>query len=116
PADLEAAITFARQHDPKVIVEAGISGRELEVGVLGGHGHDGPRVSAVGEIVVTGGHEFYDFEAKDLDEANVALSCPADVSDRVREEIQRIAAVAVEAAGCEGIARVDCFLTDSGEV
>src|SRR5699024_7193160 len=37
PADLEAAITFARQHDPKVIVEAGISGRELEVGVLGGH-------------------------------------------------------------------------------
>src|SRR5699024_1034905 len=51
-----------------------------------------------------------------LDEANVALSCPADVSDRVREEIQRIAAVAFEAAGCEGIARVDCFLTDSGEV
>ncbi len=116
PAELEAAIQLARQHDPKVIVEAGVTGRELEVGVLGGHGHDEPRVSAVGEIVVSGGHAFYDFEAKYLDEANVALSCPADVPDRVREEIQRIAAVAFEAADCEGIARVDCFLTDSGEV
>ncbi|WP_256841336.1 D-alanine--D-alanine ligase family protein [Ornithinimicrobium cryptoxanthini] len=116
PADLEAAVETARAHDPKVVIEAGIVGRELECGVLGGHGTDGPRVSEIGEIVVSGAHHFYDFEAKYLDEANVALSCPADVPDTVRDEIQRIAAVAFEAAGCEGISRVDCFLTESGEV
>ncbi|MCK0111324.1 D-alanine--D-alanine ligase [Ornithinimicrobium sp. F0845] len=116
PAQLEAAIEEARRHDPKVVVEAGITGRELECGVLGGHGTDAPRVSEIGEIVVGGEHVFYDFEAKYLDEANVALSCPADVPDAVREEIQRIAGVAFEAAGCEGISRVDCFLTESGDV
>lgn len=116
PADLEAAIEEARRHDPKVVVEAGISGRELECGVLGGRGSEPPRVSEVGEIVVSGQHSFYDFEAKYLDESNVALSCPAAVPDGVREELQRIAAVAFEAAGCEGISRVDCFLTDAGDV
>ncbi|WP_109474768.1 D-alanine--D-alanine ligase family protein [Ornithinimicrobium cavernae] len=116
PAELVAAIEMAREHDPKVIVEAGISGRELECGVLGGHGSGSPRVSEVGEIVVGGEHTFYDFEAKYLDEASVALSCPADVPDTVRDEIQRIAAVAFEAADCEGLSRVDCFLTESGEV
>ena len=116
PAQVEAAIEEARRHDPKVVVEAGITGRELECGVLGGHGTDAPRVSEIGEIVVGGEHSFYDFEAKYLDEANVALSCPAEVTDEVRAEIQRIAGIAFEAAGCEGISRVDCFLTDSGEV
>lgn len=116
PAELESAIEEARRHDPKVVVEAGVVGRELECGVLGGHGSDAPRVSEIGEIVVSGAHAFYDFEAKYLDEASVALSCPADVTDAVRDEIQRIAAVAFEAAGCEGISRVDCFLTERGEV
>lgn len=116
PAGLEAAVEVARQHDPKVVIEAGISGRELEVGVLGGHGSDPPRVSEVGEIVVGGEHAFYDFEAKYLDEASVVISSPAEVSTEVRDEIRRIGAVAFEAAGCEGLSRVDCFLTDSGEV
>ena len=116
PADLEAAIEAARVHDPKVVVEAGILGRELECGVLGGHGNEAPRVSEIGEIVVSGEHSFYDFEAKYLDESHVALSCPADVPQAARQEIQRIAALAFEAAGCEGISRVDCFLTESGKV
>lgn len=116
PADLEAAIEAAREHDPKVIVEAGIVGRELEVGVLGGHGAEPPRVSEVGEIVVGGGHAFYDFEAKYLDEAHVEISSPAEVSAEVAAQIQRIAATAFEAAGCEGLSRVDCFLTEEGDV
>lgn len=116
PAGLEAAVEEARLHDPKVVVEAGIVGRELEVGVLGGHGNDAPRVSEVGEIVVQGGHAFYDFAAKYLDEGNVVISSPADISDQVREEVQRIGAAAFEAAGCEGLSRVDCFLTESGDV
>lgn len=116
PDELEAAIEEARRHDPKVVVEEGIVGRELEVGVLGGHGSDPPRVSEVGEIVVGGEHAFYDFEAKYLDEASVVISSPADVGAEVRDEIRRIGAVAFEAAGCEGLSRVDCFLTGSGEV
>lgn len=116
PADLEKAIEEARRHDPKVVIEAGIVGRELECGVLGGRGDAPPRVSEIGEIEVSGKHTFYNFEAKYLDEASVALSCPAKISDTVREEIQAIAQVAFEAAGCEGLSRVDCFLTESGEV
>ena len=99
-----------------MIVEAGVSGREIECGVLQGRGADPPRVSEVGEIVVSGDHAFYDFEAKYLDEDNVALRCPADVPDEVRDRVQEIAAQAFEVAGCEGLARVDCFYSETGEV
>lgn len=116
PADLEAAVEAARLHDPKVVVEAGIAGRELECGVLGGRDGAPPRVSEIGEIVVTGEHAFYDFEAKYLDEAGVQISAPADIPDAVREEIQRMSRVAFDVAGCEGISRVDCFYTDTGDL
>jgi D-alanine-D-alanine ligase len=116
PADLKAAVEGAREHDPRVLVEAGVAGRELEVGVLQGRGSDGPRTSEVGEILVSGDHDFYDFEAKYLDEDNVRLACPAEVPDVVRDEVRRIALAAFEAAGCEGLARVDCFYTDAGDV
>jgi D-alanine-D-alanine ligase len=118
PEGLEAAIEVARQHDRKVIVEQGIVGREIECAVLQGRGTDGPRTSEVGEIVVEsgGGHEFYDFEAKYLDEQGVVLSCPADLPDRISAEVRRLAAAAFDALGCEGLARVDCFYTESGDV
>ncbi|GAB2757703.1 D-alanine--D-alanine ligase family protein [Terrabacter koreensis] len=116
PAALEAAIEVAREHDPKVIVEAGIKGREIECAVLEGHGTSGPRTSDVGEIQVHDNHAFYDFEAKYLAEADVDLSCPADVPEEVAKEVQRLAAEAFEALGCEGLARVDCFYTDDGRV
>ena len=116
-AELEAAIEKARSHDPKVLVEEGIEGREIECGVLQGRGTDPPRVSECGEITVTGGgHEFYDFEAKYLDEASVRITAPADVAPEVRAEINRVARTAFEAAGCEGLARVDCFVTPEGAV
>ena len=118
PEALEGAIEVARQHDRKVIVEQGIVGREIECAVLQGRGTEGPRTSEVGEIVVEsgGGHEFYDFEAKYLDEQGVVLSCPADLPDRISGEVRRLAAAAFDALGCEGLARVDCFYTDSGDV
>jgi D-alanine-D-alanine ligase len=117
PDALEAAVELAREHDRKVIVEQGIVGREIECAVLQGHGTDAPRVSHVGEIEVTAesGHEFYDFEAKYLDDGAV-LSCPANVPESVSAEVQRLAAAAFEALGCEGLARVDCFYTDTGDV
>ncbi|WP_425572030.1 D-alanine--D-alanine ligase family protein [Pedococcus ginsenosidimutans] len=117
PEALEGAIEIARTHDLKVVVEQGIVGREIECAVLQGRGTDEPRVSHVGEIEVTaaGGHEFYDFEAKYLDDGAV-LSCPAAVPDHVAAEVQRLARAAFEALGCEGLARVDCFYTDTGDV
>lgn len=116
PEDLRAAIEFARTHDPKVVVEAGIVGRELECGVLEGRGVAPARASEVGEIQIVKGHAFYDYEAKYLAESDVDLSCPAKIPDHVAEEIRRVSVAAFEAAGCEGLARVDCFYTDKGEV
>ncbi|MBD5829540.1 D-alanine--D-alanine ligase family protein [Janibacter melonis] len=118
PEDLEAAIEAAREHDLKVIVEAGIVGREIECAVLEGHGLDAPRTSLPGEIVVESGHghDFYDFEAKYLDESAVRLSCPAELSEQVGDEVRRLAAEAFDALACEGLARVDCFVTERGEV
>lgn len=113
---LEVAIESARTHDPKVIVEAAISGREVECGVLQGRREDPPRVSEIGEITVGGDHAFYDFDAKYLDEASVRLRCPAELPAAVREEVRSVAARAFEVAGCEGLARVDCFYTDDGDV
>jgi D-alanine-D-alanine ligase len=114
--DLRAAIEFAREHDPKVIIEAAIVGREIECAVLEGRDGEAARTSEVGEIEVVRGHEFYDFEAKYLAESDVVLSCPARLPDEVADEIRRVAAAAFEAAGCEGLARVDCFYTEHGDV
>jgi D-alanine-D-alanine ligase len=116
PGGLRAAIDFARAHDPKVIVESGIVGREFECGVLQGRDGAPARTSEVGEIQVVQGHGFYDFEAKYLAESDVELSCPANVPDQVADEVRRVAAAAFEAAGCEGLARVDCFYTEHGGV
>ena len=116
-ADLPAAIAAAELHDPKIVVEAGITGREIECAVLGGRDGGRPRASLPGEIVVTDTrHGFYDFEAKYLDEAGVALSCPADLSEALVREIREVAVRTFEAVGCEGLARVDVFVTPAGDV
>ena len=116
-ADLPAAIAAAELHDPKVVVEAGITGREIECAVLGGRDGARPRASLPGEIVVTDTrHGFYDFEAKYLDEAGVTLSCPADLPEALVREIREVAVRTFEAVGCEGLARVDVFVTPDGDV
>ncbi len=115
--ELGDAIAAAREHDPKVLVEAAISGREIECAVLGGRRGELPRVSLPGEIRVHGGgHTFYDFEAKYLDESNVDLICPADLPEVVIDRVQDLARRTFEAVGCEGLARVDVFVTDEGDV
>ncbi|MEP6631303.1 MAG: D-alanine--D-alanine ligase family protein [Lapillicoccus sp.] len=116
PEGLVAAVETARQHDPKVVVEAGVRGREVECAVLGGRDGMTPRTSELGEAVVVGEHTFYDFEAKYLAEDDVRLVCPADVPPEVAERAKAMAVQAFEAAGCEGLARVDFFYTDDGEV
>ncbi|KGN42672.1 D-alanine--D-alanine ligase family protein [Knoellia aerolata] len=116
PEGLQAAVETAREHDPKVVVEQGVVGREIECGVLDGHGTDAPRTSPLGECIVVQGHEFYDFEAKYLADDDIRLEAPADVSPEVADRIAQMAATAFTVAGCEGLARCDFFLTEDGEV
>jgi len=97
-------------------VEAAVFGREIECGVLEGHGTDPTRTSELGECIVVQNHEFYDYEAKYLAEGDVRLETPADVPQRVADEIRGMAARAFDVAGCEGLARVDFFLTETGDV
>ena len=116
-AGLREAIEAARLHDPKVVVEAGITGREIEVAVLQGRGTEDPRTSQPGEVAVRdGGHEWYDFEAKYVDGAAADLSCPADLPDDATSKVRELAAVAFEAVGAEGLSRVDFFYTPDGEL
>ncbi len=107
---LDAALAVAFAEDDTALVEQAVSGRELECGVLSGRGGAGPRVSAAGEIVLSG-REFYDFDAKYLDAPGVDLVCPAQLHDQELAEMQRIAARAFEALGGQGLARVDFFFT-----
>jgi D-alanine-D-alanine ligase len=114
PGGLDAAVDAARRHDPQVVVEAAVVAREIECGVLESQDGGAPGTSLPGEITVTGGRDFYDFEAKYLDEASVRLTCPADLPDGVTAAVRDLAARAFVAMGCEGLARVDLFHTADG--
>ena len=116
-ADLPAAIEAAREVDPKVLVETGIVGREIEVAVLGGRGDDAPRVAEPGEIVMDAAHgagEFYDYQTKYLAHDAVQMVCPARLTPAERELVMTAAAGAFLAIGAEGLTRVDFFVTDDG--
>jgi len=114
PADLDKAIETAREHDARVVVEAAITGREIECGVLEGLDGAAPDASVPGEVVVGGGHEFYDFAAKYLPDEGTELAVPADLPDTVVAQVQDLAVRAFEALGCEGLARVDFFVSHEG--
>ncbi|MEI6109419.1 MAG: D-alanine--D-alanine ligase family protein [Actinomycetes bacterium] len=108
-AELIGAIDFARTHDPKVIVEASMENtREIECGVLSTP--DGPRASVCAEIIVKAGHEFYDFDAKYVDDS-VELSVPAKLDPAIQSRAQQLAIDAFLAIDAEGLARVDMFVT-----
>ncbi|WP_131740008.1 D-alanine--D-alanine ligase family protein [Actinomadura roseirufa] len=111
---LEAAIDAAREHDPKVIVEAGIEGREIECGVLQGLDDGPPEASLPAEVLMAGDHDFYDFETKYLD-GSTSMAIPPDLPPAAIEEVRRVAVQAFEALDCEGLARVDFFLTPDGD-
>ena len=113
--DLEDAVDQARRHDPKVVVEQGIVGREVECGVLVSEDGRRPQASLPAEITVKGDHDFYDFEAKYLDDVT-ELTVPADLPVDVTERVRDAACTVFDALGCEDYARVDFFVTDVGRV
>jgi D-alanine-D-alanine ligase len=112
-SEVFAAINEALKYDDKVLIEEAISGREIECGVLVIDGE--VKSSVLGEIKIVGAHEFYDYEAKYLDSATQLL-IPAPVSDEISERVQTLAKKAFTAIGCEGLARVDFFLTEGNEI
>ncbi|MER8017087.1 D-alanine--D-alanine ligase family protein [Streptomyces griseoluteus] len=108
---LDEAIAEAQRHDPKIIVEAALSGREIECGVL--EFEDGPRASVPAEIPPPSAHAYYDFDAKYIDSTPGVV--PAPLTDEQTAELQRLAVEAFDAASCEGLVRADFFLTEDGE-
>jgi D-alanine-D-alanine ligase len=111
-SDLKAAVEVALGFDSKVIIEQAVDGKEIECAVLQSEGKT--IVSPVGEIVISSKYEFYDFQAKYLDDS-MQLVFP-ELPAGVEEKIQSAALTAFNAAGCEGLARVDFFYSASGDV
>jgi D-alanine-D-alanine ligase len=114
-ADLPDALETAYQYDNKALVEAAMLGREVECGVL--ESLDGrPEASLPAEIRLTGSHDWYDFEAKYLDEACEFDIPPKGLSDAVIAEIRQAACTAFTALDGEGLARVDFFVSPDNRV
>ena len=113
-AELDDAVQAAFTHDTKVIVEAAVRGREVECGVL--EDDDGlPEASVPAEIRLVRGHDWYDFEAKYLDDAcefDIPPELPAEVIARIQDAARR----AFTALDCAGLARVDFFVTPDEQV
>jgi D-alanine-D-alanine ligase len=112
-SELDAAIAAAREVDPKVLIEAAMIGREIECGVLEGEYGGAPEASMLAEVRVMHSHEFYDFEAKYIDDScefDIPANLPPDITAQIREYACRT----FTALDCAGLARVDFFVTDEG--
>jgi D-alanine-D-alanine ligase len=107
---LDEAIEIARRHDPRVIVEASATGKEVECSVLG---NEQPETSVPGEIVAHA--EWYDYEAKYSD-GGMELVVPAGIEEIARQRVRELAARVFTITGCAGFARCDFFVTEDGEV
>lgn len=115
---LDAAIAEAHRFDPKLVVEAGIVGREIECAVLDAPHGGTPLASYPGEIVVNEqAHSgFYDFEAKYISTTDARTQCPADLPEDVQSKLRELAVEAFLALDGEGLSRADFFYTTDGEI
>jgi len=114
-SELDTAMATALAEDDRVLIESMVTGREVEIAVLGGRPGESARASVAGEIVLSG-RDFYDFAAKYLDAPGIDLVCPADLTDTQLAEMRELGIRAFDAIGGEGLARVDFFLTADGFV
>ncbi|MCF1504858.1 D-alanine--D-alanine ligase [Afifella sp. H1R] len=114
-AGFAAALAEGFRHDTRLLAEEFIAGREIECAVL-----EDPKgalfVSRPGEIVPAERHGFYSYDAKYIDETGAALKVPADLPPHLEAEIRTLAAKAFRALGCDGMARVDFFVTAEGRI
>jgi D-alanine-D-alanine ligase len=108
--ELPDALDAAFRHDPCALIEAAASGIEVECSVIG---NDAPVASEPGQVVSKG--DWYDYESK-YTEGGMELIVPAPISASQRERVQRLAAEAFRSSCCSGLARVDFFVTEHGQV
>ena len=106
---MEEALSF----DSKVLIESGIDGAEVECAVLEIDGN--PQASIPGKVWIDPQYEFYDYQAKYLDGAT-RIDIPAPFDNEIIEKIRSYALIAFKAIGAKGLARVDFFVTHSGEI
>ncbi len=109
--ELDEAIEAAFQYDHKILIEQFIPGREIECSVLG---NEHPIASLPGEVIPQ--HEFYSYEAKYLDDRGACFEIPVALNESTVSEIQQLAIKAYQTICCEGMARVDFFLKENGEL
>ena len=107
----DIAVQEAFQFDTKIIIEEFIKGREIECSVLG---NDDPVASLPGEVIVHA--DFYSYEAKYVDDTASSLQIPADLPEEITKRVQDTAVKAYTALCCEGMGRVDSFVTEDGRV
>jgi D-alanine-D-alanine ligase len=107
----EKAIDEAFLYDTKIIIEENVKGREIECSVLG---NDNPRASLPGEVLPQA--DFYSYKAKYIDEKGALLEIPAKLSDEKVKEIQDLAIRTYKSLCCEGMARVDLFMKENGDL
>jgi D-alanine-D-alanine ligase len=108
--ELEEAVELARRHDPRVIVEAGATGKEVECSVIG---NDEPETSLPGEIVAHA--DWYDYEAK-YEPGGMELIVPARIDEAAAARVRELAAEVYRVTGCTGLARCDFFVTEADGV
>jgi D-alanine-D-alanine ligase len=108
--ELDEAVELARRHDPRVIVEAGATGKEVECSVIG---NDEPETSLPGEIVAHA--DWYDYEAK-YEPGGMELIVPARIDEAAAARVRELAAEVYRVTGCTGLARCDFFVTEADGV
>jgi D-alanine-D-alanine ligase len=111
PGELDAAVDLAFAHDEKILLEEHVAGVEVECSVLG---NEAPIASVPGEIVPLAS-DWYDYEAK-YAEGGMELVVPARISEEAIARVQELAVSSFVAADCEGMARVDFFVREDGDV
>ena len=109
--EFKQALDEAFAFDSKILIEEFIEGREVECAILGNHE---PVASRVGEIIAQ--QEFYSYEAKYIDENGALLNIPAHLSSGIEKQIQELAVQVFRVLCCEGMGRVDFFLTPDNRV
>lgn len=110
--ELRRAIAVAFEFDSKILVESAVHGTEIECSVLG---NLTPKASAIGRIIPREG-DFYSYEAKYIDESGAELEIPAHVPDDITAAAQDLALKTYAALNCEGMSRVDMFLTPGNKL
>lgn len=110
--ELEKAIQIALQFDTRILVETAIQGDEIECAVLG---NLAPKASVIGRIIPKS-DAFYSYDAKYVDEDGATLEIPAQIPQEVSKAAQELAVRTFQTLGCEGMARVDMFLTSDNEL